>query len=175
MGLKWNQVDFPNHTLHICETLLALDDGARADTPKTPESKRFIKIPGETVALLHQWQDEQIRIKAALGDLWNETGYIFTQENGLPMHPDSVNGWLNKFSKRHGLPHINPHAFRHSMASILINNGTDILSVSRRLGHTRASTTLNFYGHILQEADARSSDCIADVLLRKKDEESDES
>lgn len=144
-------------------------------TVRKARSNEAIQQEGETVALLHQWQDEQIRIKTALGNLWNEAGYIFTQENGLPMHPDSVNGWRNKFSKRHGLRQINPHAFRHSMASILINNGTDILSVSRRLGHTRASTTLNFYGHILQEADARSSHCIADVLLRKKDEENDES
>lgn len=64
------------------------------------------------------------------------------------------------------------HLLRGSAAGcrqiILINNGTDILAVSRRLGHTKASTTLNFYGHILQQADAQSSECIADVLLRNK-------
>jgi len=54
------------------------------------------------------------------------------------------------------------------MASILTNNGTDTLSVSRRLGHTMTSTTLNFYGHILQQADAQSSEYIAAVLLRNQ-------
>ena len=49
----------------------------------------------------------------------------------------------------------------------LINSGTDILSISKRLGHANTSTTLNFYGHILQKADAQSAECIANVLLRK--------
>lgn len=169
MGLKWEQIDLDARLIHICETLLASDSGIHADTPKTPESRRYINIPEETAALLRAYQKEQNHIRAVVGDRWQESGYVFTQETGLPMHPDSINGWLKKFSERHGLRHINPHAFRHSMASILINNGTDILTVSHRLGHTKASTTLNFYGHILQQADAQSSECIAEVLLRNRD------
>lgn len=171
MGLKWQNIDFEHRIIHICETLLASDSGVYTDTPKTAESDRYINIPPETIALLRQHRAEQNRHRLVVGDHWENGNYVFTQEFGQPMHPDSVNGWLNKFSDRHGLPHINPHAFRHSMASILINNGTDILAVSRRLGHTNATTTLNFYGHVLREADARSSDCIADVLLRNKDQQ----
>ena len=66
------------------------------------------------------------------------------------------------------LPHIHPHQFRHSLASLLINNGTDILAVSRRLGHANAVTTMSIYAHALQKADAQSSECIADVLLRRR-------
>ena len=162
------QVDLEHGILHICQTLLSSDRGTYIETPKTPESQRYIKIPPETVDLLLQYAADQKRSKTCVGDRWEETGYVFTGEYGRPIHPDSVNGWLDQFSRRHGLRHINPHAFRHSMASILINSGTDILSVSRRLGHTKASTTLNFYGHVLQQADARSSECIAEVLLRNK-------
>lgn len=43
------------------------------------------------------------------------------------MHPDSVTDWLNKFSKKYDLPHINPHKFRHTQASILIGEGVDIM------------------------------------------------
>ena len=82
----------------------------------------------------------------------------------------SIKGWLNKFSARHGLPHIHPHRFRHSLASLLINNGTNILAVSRRLGHANSVTTLSVYAHVLQKADAQSAECIADVLLRKPPE-----
>lgn len=53
------------------------------------------------------------------------------------MHPDSVTDWLSKFSKRHGLPHINPHAFRHTMASMLFFNSVDGVSISKRLGHAQ--------------------------------------
>lgn len=167
-GLTWPQVDLEHGVIHICQSRLASDGGTYTDTPKTPESQRYVKVPQETIELLRRYAADQVRTQACVGDRWEETGYVFTGEYGRPIHPDSVNGWLDHFSQRHGLRHINPHAFRHSMASILINSGTDILSVSRRLGHTKASTTLNFYGHVLQQADARSSECIAQVLLRKK-------
>jgi len=171
LGLKWSQVDLDNGTLHICETLLSLDNGIYAESTKTQESKRYIKIPAETVELLRKHRAEQDIYRNNLRDYWQETDYVFTRDNGLPIYPDSVNQWLCKFAERHSLPHLNPHAFRHTMASILINEGQDILSVSRRLGHTKASTTLNFYGHILRKADEQSAECIADVLLRKKKNE----
>lgn len=169
MGLKWGQIDLKSRLLYICETLLASDSGIHVDTPKTAESTRYINIPQETVDLLLQHRAEQEVNRLAVGDRWQETGYVFTQETGLPMHPDSVNGWLKKFSQRHGLPHINPHAFRHSMASILISEGTDILAVSKRLGHANSVTTMSVYAHVLQKADAQASECIADVLLRKRE------
>ena len=71
-----------------------------------------------------------------------------------------------EFSKRHDLPHINPHAFRHTMASILINSGKDVVSVSKRLGHAKVSTTTDIYSHIIMEADEQASECLADVMLR---------
>ncbi len=168
MGLKWKHVDFDHGIILICETLLASDSGVYTDTPKTSESQRHIKIPTETVSLLLEHKKEQEEMSLVVGDRWQETDYVFTRETGLPMHPDSVNGWLKQFSARHQLPRINPHAFRHSMASILINSGTDILSISKRLGHSMTSTTLNIYGHVLNQADARSSECIADTLLRNR-------
>lgn len=168
MGLKWQDIDFEHNILSIHETLLASDSGVYTDTPKTPESQRFINIPKETIDLLLKYKRSQNQQRSVVGDRWEESGYVFTQETGRPMHPDSINGWLIQFSQRHGLPHINPHAFRHSMASILINNGTDILSISKRLGHSMTSTTLNFYGHLLQKADAQSAECIAEALLRNE-------
>lgn len=84
------------------------------------------------------------------------------------MSPDSITGWLNDFSTRHNLPHINPHAFRHTVASVLLANGTDIVTVSKQLGHASVITTGNIYSHIIEENEAKASECIADVLLRKK-------
>ena len=58
--------------------------------------------------------------------------------------------------------------FRHTVASVLLANGTDIVTVAAQLGHASASTTENFYAHIIVENKAKASECIADVLLRKK-------
>ncbi|MCR5663677.1 MAG: site-specific integrase [Oscillospiraceae bacterium] len=88
------------------------------------------------------------------GDFYrNASGLLFTQENGSPMCPDSVTTWLNRFAKRHGLPHINPHKFRHTMASMLIYQRVDPVSVSKRLGHAQVSTTTDIYAHVIAEAD----------------------
>lgn len=84
------------------------------------------------------------------------------------MHPDSITAWLADFSKRHGLPHIHPHAFRHTAASILLGGGTDVVTVAAQLGHASVTTTQAVYAHIIDENKAKASECIADALLRKK-------
>ena len=101
------------------------------------------------------------------GSYYENQGFVFSQDNGKPMHPDSVTTWLDRFSKRHSLPHINPHAFRHTMASMLYFNGVDSVSISKRLGHAQVSTTANIYAHVMEEADQRNADILADVFLKK--------
>ena len=54
------------------------------------------------------------------------------------------------------------------LTSVLLANGTDIVTVAAQLGHASASATENFYAHIIEENKAKASECIADVLLRKK-------
>lgn len=93
---------------------------------------------------------------------------VFTKDNREWLHPDSITRWLNNFSRDNGLPHINPHAFRHTVASVLLANGTDIVTVSKQLGHASVNTTESFHSHIIEENKAKASECIADVLLRKK-------
>ena len=127
---------------------------------------RFIKLPVETVELLREYRRWYLELRLKNGDRWNDSDYVFVKDDGSPMSPDGIAAWLRSFSNRHGLPHSNPHAFRHSMASILINNGKDIVSVFKRLGHAKISTTTDIYSHIIAEADEQSSECIADVLLR---------
>lgn len=60
------------------------------------------------------------------------------------MRPDSITDWLNKFSEENDLPHIHPHAFRHTAASMMIANGVDLVNAAAELGHATASTTLKY-------------------------------
>lgn len=168
MGLQWDRVSFDLRTIKIDHAILySRNKGIYLDTTKTADV-RFLKIPAEAVALLQQWQQEQSAMRLASGNLWHETGFVFTQENGRPMNPDSITRWLNRFAKRHNLPPINPHAFRHTVASVLIANGTDVVTVSKQLGHASTTTTEGFYAHLIEEQKAAASDCIADVLLHGK-------
>ena len=103
------------------------------ETPKTEEI-RFVAIPEETAELLREYRAEQEKLRQLNGDRWqNDEGFLFTRDDGRVMHPDSPTAWLTKFSRRHDLPHVNPHAFRHTVASVLIANHTDVVTVSRQL------------------------------------------
>ena len=118
--------------------------------------------------LLQKYRKWYQELQMKNGDRWHDNDYVFVRDNGEPKNPDVVTQWLRDFSERRGLPHINPHAFRHTMASILIYNGKDIVSVSKRLGHKKKSTTEDIYSHLIQEADEASSECLADVMLRPR-------
>ena len=167
LGLKWDKVDFQGNRIHICNNVLySSDRGIYEDTPKTATSDRFITLPPETVHLLRQYRAWQNEERLRLGGYYQDQGFLFAQDSGKPMHPDNVNTWLRSFSKRHGLPHINPHAFRHSMASMLYFNGVDSVSISKRLGHAQVSTTANIYAHVMAEADQKNTDILANVFLK---------
>lgn len=168
LGLKWSAVDFAGNRVHICNNILYSPDvGIYEDTPKTVTSDRWVSLPSETMQLLRQYQIWQNTERLRLGEYYQNQDFLFAQDNGNPMHPDSVTDWLSKFSKRHDLPHINPHAFRHTMASMLYFNGVDSVSISKRLGHAQVSTTANIYAHVMEAADQKNADILADVFLKK--------
>ena len=119
----------------------------------------------------------------AAGDSWEGEGFLFVQDSGKhmgkSMHPDSVTSYCDKFSDKYNLPHINPHAFRHTQASLLLFAGLDLITVSRHLGHAKPSTTSDLYAHVMQEAESRVAEAMGSILfstrkqLPKSDEEQD--
>lgn len=168
LGLKWEAVDFENSRIHINNSILYLPGvGIYEDTPKSERSIRWISLPPETMVLLKQYRAWQTGERLRLGEYYQNNGFLFTKDDGTPMHPDTVSNWLDKFSSRHGLPHINAHAFRHTMASMLYFNGVDSVSISKRLGHAQVSTTANIYAHVMEEADHRNAEILSDIFLKK--------
>ena len=167
MGLHWDAIDWKGQQLRIDRALLyTAESGVYEDTTKTGET-RFIKIPAETMQLLKEYRAYHHGLRLKNGDRWIETDYVFTRDDGGVMNPDNVTQWLSNFAKKYDLPPIHPHKFRHTMASLLIYNGTDTLTVSKRLGHAKVSTTTDIYSHAIKQADERAAESIADVILRR--------
>ena len=54
------------------------------------------------------------------------------------------------------------------LCGILINEGVDIITVAKRLGHKDPNTTGSIYAHVLAKADAEANKALADVLFKKK-------
>lgn len=167
-ALKWEKVDFENKQIKIDRSLQYLASAGVIDGPTKTRNVRYVNIPDETAALLRSYKRWQTEQQLRNGDRWKGEGYLFTQDDGRPIVPGTINRWLIRFSKRHGLPHIHPHAFRHTAASILISEGVDIVTVSKMLGHANTSMTTDVYSHIIEESKRKATECIADVMLRRK-------
>lgn len=168
LGLKWKNIDFKNNRIYICNNILYSPDiGVYEDTPKTEKSKRYVSLPSDTMQLLKDYKKYQTAERLRLGSYYQNRGFVFTNEAGNPLHPGSVTHYLRNFSKEYNLPHINAHAFRHTMASMLYFNGIDSVSISHRLGHAQVSTTANIYAHIMEAADQKNADVLADIFLKK--------
>lgn len=168
MGLKWSKVDFENRQIKIDTSLSFLSGVGIFEGPTKTKNTRYVGLPVETVALLRKyraWQQEQQLLN---GDRWVVSDYVFTRNTGGALNPSSIGVWMEKFAERHGLPHIHPHAFRHSAASIMIAEGVDIVTVSKMLGHANTSMTTDTYSHMIEDAKRGATECIADVMLRKK-------
>lgn len=86
------------------------------------------------------------------------------------MHPDSITHWLKKFTKKNGLNHVSPHMLRHTQASILINQNVDIVTISKRLGHSNPTTTQKIYAHEIKNSDEKANDKISEVFYAKNNE-----
>lgn len=94
--------------------------------------------------------------------------FVFTHEDGTMLHPQSPTSYMKHLGKKCGIVSLHPHALRHTMASLSIANGADIVSVSQKLGHSEVSTTLNIYAHENEEAKERASQVLNDILYIKQ-------
>ncbi|MBS6954798.1 MAG: tyrosine-type recombinase/integrase [Enterocloster asparagiformis] len=164
-GIRWSAISFERNEILINRNIQRVKNlGLFADTPKGRRS-RTIHISDEMASLLKAYKNYQENELAYIENpAYNKEGYLFIQENGTVMDPNSLNIWTKKFETAEGLPHIYPHKFRHSQASILLYSGIDIVTVAARLGHNQTSTTTDIYGHVLQKADQHASDMIAQAL-----------
>ena len=168
-GLNWSDIDFDNKLVTINKSVLySAEKGVYEDTTKTKSSNRSINIPSDMIKLLKQYQAEQLQLRLSMGDIWINSGKIFTSENGGLINPDTLSTWFKKFIKRHNLPDIHYHSLRHTAATLLIAGGVDIATVSKRLGHADKSTTLNIYTHAIKSADKEAADKLQDIYKHSK-------
>lgn len=166
VGMKWGNVNWEDSSILINSALTYTPQrGVYESTTKT-EDQRVIKLPKETMELLREYRHRQLEERLLLGEMWIPSDYILTGTFGGPMSPDSLSGFLKRFERRYGLPHIHAHKFRHSMASILYFSGADPVSISKRLGHAQVSTTQDMYAHLIRQADTQSAERIADAIFR---------
>lgn len=155
-------------------------------SPKTIKSSRTMKIPKSIIDLLTQYQHEQKVKQVKAANKWhNGYSWIFTDDFGDIMHPQTPSKWFHKFIRENNsavmandkikiddkakymIKEVSFHGLRHTAASLLISMGKDVVTVSKRLGHSNSGTTLKVYAHAFEKLDQEAADSL-DVLFKKK-------
>lgn len=167
LGLKHENVNFDSGLIVIDHALLSTKSKGVYEGETKNGRIRALHLAPQSLELLQKWKSEQQRMQEIQGDRWVDSGYIFTQDDGSRMHPDTITDWLNKFSREHDLPHIHPHAFRHTAASTMIANGVDLVTTANELGHANATTTAMIYAHQIAIAQARAANVRAGVFASR--------
>lgn len=165
MGLQWDDIDFENNIIKIQRSLQYLPDkGLFYDETKTKSSHRTIKVPSSAILSLKQYREWQKKNSLTFGRILHNNDPVFANEEGKPMHPDSLTSWFSSFIKTTNLPQIHIHSLRHTNATLQIANGVSVTTVAGQLGHSNANTTTKVYAHAIQSAAAASADMM-DCLL----------
>ena len=171
LGLEWKDIDFEHNIICVRRTSnYTAERGTYTDTTKTKRSQRTLKIADSIMDMLKELKAEQDEQALNCGDKWVETDRLYVKWNGEPMQNGTPYFWLNEFCDKNNLPFYGLHSFRHLFASLLVNSGVDIVTVSGALGHSTVSTTSNVYCHMLQEAQAKVSDAVSNALNFNKKE-----
>lgn len=187
-GLEWSDLDFDSEVLRIRQASQYLPDrGIFTKSTKNESSERLISLPDIVMAVLRQYKLWQNGVKADLDNLWVDSDRIFTKRNGEPIFPQTLGKWFSTFIKRHNekiikdntiskddkekylLDNVNFHGLRHTSASLLIGEGMDVATVSKRLGHAEPSTTLKIYTHALQRTDKEAANKLENLFNKNKD------
>lgn len=164
-GLEWKDIDFENQVMHVVRSAQYIGNKTMiTKEPKTKSGIRHFSLSIHACILLKKYKRWQLEQKLGAGDRWEESDRLFTSWNGKTIHPDTITDWFSKFIKRSGLPYVTLHSLRHTNATLMIAEGTDVCTVSRRLGHANTATTLNIYAHALKSKDREAANTLDTVL-----------
>ena len=163
LALQWKRVDFQNRTISIQQSLtreLEFDGEGRTKktaaalgVTKTRCSRRVIQAPDLVLQRLREWMRYLSKRKGGLEALVPE-GFVFCSTRTMGMRTYSgFRASFRHFLERNGFgdQHLNLHRFRHTYASMLLEQEISPKVVQKLLGHRDVSTTLGVYSHVVPE------------------------
>jgi integrase len=136
--------------------------------PKTDAGERTIALDDETLRVLHAHQTVRDAEKALYGDQWvDQTGLLFTEPDGTPLHPAKVTDTFTALAADAGLPPIRLHDLRHGAATLALAAGVDIKIVQDMLGHSSHAITADTYTSVLPTVAHHAAEATANIIPRK--------
>lgn len=165
LGLGFDAIDFERGRIHIFRTVIAgLDDNPiLQERTKTDESNRWISLPEAVMARLRQQRAFINEQRLAWGREYGDPNLVFPESGGRLMRPDTMTSYMRRLMSAAGIKggQQPTHGYRHTMASDLLAGGTDLKSVSMRLGHSDVILTANLYIHPSENEDRAAAEAMA--------------
>ena len=153
LGLKWEDIDLERGDLRVRRQVSRIN-GEVVEAPlKTKNAYRILPLAEDTVGVLKE-QRKKV----------GNSPWVFPSPNGGPISPDSVLHMLHRVLKRAGLPKVRFHDLRHTFATLALQNGVDVKTVSGMLGHFSAGFTLDTYARITSAAQRQAAQTMGSVL-----------
>ena len=163
LALTWQDIDFTSNTIHVTKSTYVNKGISHISTTKTKAGTRRIIINKKLSQELETWQKKQAKqLQQFSNDI--TTLQVF-QNSPIIITKDAIEKQYKKILERDNtLKKIRIHDFRHSHASLLINNGEDYLVVKERLGHASITTTIDTYSHLYPSKQKDLADKLDDLL-----------
>lgn len=152
LALQWKDVDLDASVLHVKASLSDTSKGVSLKETKTKFSKRSIHLPAFAVENLSAHRAKQSEMRLHLGVRADDQRFVFESlknDRFGPVRPRAATEMFSRFIAKVDVPRITLHGLRHTAATSALRAGENILAVSRRLGHVKASITLDTYGHAI--------------------------
>lgn len=152
-GLLWDHVNLEKGTILINQQLQNIpgQPGAFRLVSTKSSKGRTITIAAALVEVLKQHRAKQAEARLLAGMLWKDEGFVFTDDTGNHLSPNTLYHNYKRIVASIGLPDARLHDLRHSYAVAALQAGDDIKTVQGNLGHHTASFTLDVYGHVTEE------------------------
>ena len=158
LALQWSDLDLESMKLTISKNRIYVN-GANLvqNSTKGGEGRRTISLDPVTIEILRDHRRRQFEERLQVGSAWQETGYIFVTEVGIPIDYGTPTQLFTKTRKRLGLPDQRFHDLRHFHATQLLRAGTPLHVVAKRLGHRDAMVTATTYAHVTSDQEENAS------------------
>ncbi len=154
-GMKWNSIDFDKNTLTLNSSVVQTSVNGKLlliqkDVMKNASSKRTMPLIPEIKEALLKLKEQQDKNRVYFKNGYNQQylEYVWVDDIGKLVNPNTVTCHFKSFLAQHGLPKIRFHELRHSCASLLIACGVSMKEIQEWLGHSAISTTADIYSHL---------------------------
>ncbi|WP_089106924.1 tyrosine-type recombinase/integrase [Streptomyces hyaluromycini] len=165
LGLRWEDLNLDAGTATIRRTLQRTRTGGLTTLPtKTISSERRIALPVSCVASLRAHRGHQACEKKKAGADWQGSGHVFTRSGGHPIEPATLTRHFNALLRNARLRPIRFHDLRHSTATLLLEQGVELVVIKELLGHAHIGVTATVYAHVRLRLQRQAIDLLGHTL-----------